>query len=77
MYVVDSETGGDKLYGFLYMISGAGATKAVFEGDLMYFVKKSSDPDVYEPERPADGFAAIRKGADPAVRQRRQNSFRP
>ena len=57
MYVVDSETGGDKLYGFLYMISGAGATKAVFEGDLMYFVKKSSDPDVYEPERPADGFA--------------------
>lgn len=57
MYVVDSETGGDKLYGFLYMISGAGATKAVFEGDLMYFVKKSSSPDVYEPERPADGFA--------------------
>ena len=57
MYVVDSETGGDKLYGFLYMISGAGATKAVFEGDLMYFVKKSSNPDVYEPERPADGFA--------------------
>lgn len=57
LYVVDSGTGGDQLYGYLYMISGAGATEAVFEGDLMYFVKKSSSPDVYEPESPDNGFA--------------------
>lgn len=57
LYVVDSETGGDKLYGFLFLISGAGATEAVFEGDLMYFVETAPASGTYEPERPSDGLA--------------------
>lgn len=52
LYVVDSDTGGDKLYGFLYLISGADAIEAVFEGDLMYF-----NPSTKEPEEPDSGFA--------------------
>ena len=57
LYVVDSdsEPGEEKLYGFLFLISGAGATEAVFEGDLMYFVEKGAG--VYEPERPSDNLA--------------------
>jgi hypothetical protein len=57
LYVVDSGTGGDKLYGFLFLISGAGATEAVFEGDLMYFVETAPSSGTYEPERPSDGLA--------------------
>lgn len=52
IYAVDQETGGDKLYGFLYLIAGAGETDAVFEGDLMYF-----DPTTHEPEEPDPSFA--------------------
>lgn len=65
LYVVDTESYGvssssatynansPKLYGLLYLISGAGATTAVFEGDLMYF-----DPDSYdEPGKPGSGFS--------------------
>ena len=52
LYAVDQETGGDKLYGFLYLIAGAGETDAIFEGDLMYF-----DPTTHEPEEPDPGFA--------------------
>lgn len=55
LYVVDKSTGGDELYGFMYLTAGAGATTAVFEGDLMYFVEKSAG--VYEPERPANNLA--------------------
>lgn len=55
LYVVDKSTGGNKLYGFMYLTAGAGATTAVFEGDLMYFVEKSAG--VYEPERPANDLA--------------------
>lgn len=55
LYVVDKSTGGDKLYGFMYLTAGAGATTAVFEGDLMFFVEKSAG--VYEPERPANDLA--------------------
>lgn len=55
LYVVDKSTGGDVLYGFMYLTAGAGATTAVFEGDLMYFVEKSAG--VYEPERPANNLA--------------------
>lgn len=40
-----------RLYGFLYLISGAEATTAVFEGDLMYF-----DPTSHEPGEPAANF---------------------
>ena len=57
LYVVDSGTRGDKLYGFLFLISGAGATEAVFEGDLMYFVETAPASGTYEPERPADNLA--------------------
>lgn len=59
LYVVDSdsEPGEEKLYGFLFLISGAGATEAVFEGDLMYFVETSPDSGKYEPERPANDLA--------------------
>lgn len=57
LYVVDSGTRGDKLYGFLFLISGAGATEAVFEGDLMYFVETAPGSGTYEPERPSDGLA--------------------
>lgn len=52
LYVVDSDTGGDKLYGFLYLISGADAMEAVFEGDLMYF-----DPISKEPGEPEANYA--------------------
>ena len=57
MYVVDKASGGDKLYGYLYLISGADATEAVFEGDLMYFVETPSGSGKYEPERPANDLA--------------------
>lgn len=57
MYVVDSDTHGDKLYGYLYLISGANATEAVFEGDLMYFVETAPGSGKYEPERPANDLA--------------------
>lgn len=57
LYVVDSETGGDKLYGFLFLISGAEATEAVFEGDLMYFVETAPGSGTYEPERPSNNLA--------------------
>lgn len=57
MYVVDSETGGDKLYGYLFLISGDGATEAVFEGDLMYFVETVPGSGTYEPERPSNDLA--------------------
>ena len=50
---MDKATGGDKLYGYLFLISGDGATTAVFEGDLMYFVETSSGSGVFEPEEPA------------------------
>ena len=58
LYVVDKTTEGNVLYGYLYLTSGAGSRTAVFEGDLMYFVKKSTDPapEVYEPERPANNL---------------------
>lgn len=56
LYVVDKTTEGNVLYGYLYLTSGAGSRTAVFEGDLMFFVKKSTDPDVYEPERPANSL---------------------
>lgn len=52
LYAVDQETGGDKLYGFLYLVAGAGETDAIFEGDLMFF-----DPTTHEPEEPDAGFA--------------------
>ena len=51
LYVVNKNSGRE-LYGFLYLISGAGATTAVFEGDLMYF-----NPSTSEPEEPDSGFA--------------------
>ena len=57
MYVVDKSTGGNQLYGFLYLISGAGATEAVFEGDLMYFVETAPSSGVFEPQRPAKDLA--------------------
>jgi hypothetical protein len=59
LYVVDKSTGGEDLYGFLYLTSGAGATQAVFEGDLMYFVETETEPHsgVFEPERPSDNLA--------------------
>ena len=57
LYVVDKATGGDDLYGYLYLVSGAGATTAVFEGDLMYFVETAPSSGKYEPERPADDLA--------------------
>lgn len=59
MYVVDKSTGGNQLYGYLYLISGAGETEAMFEGDLMYFVETETEPHsgVFEPERPADNLA--------------------
>lgn len=64
LYVVDTESYGvssssatynannPKLYGFLYLISGAGTTAAVFEGDLMYF-----DLDSHEPGEPDADFS--------------------
>ena len=66
LYVVDKSTGGEDLYGFMQLISGADATTAVFEGDLMYFVEKSAG--VYEPERPADNFAITAKLVSEAQR---------
>lgn len=51
LYVVNKNSGRE-LYGFLYLISGAGATTAVFEGDLMYF-----NPSTSEPEEPDSDFA--------------------
>ena len=57
LYVVDKATGGDDLYGYLYLVSGAGATTAVFEGDLMFFVETAPSSGKYEPERPADDLA--------------------
>ena len=51
LYVTNRDSGRE-LYGFLYLISGAGATTAVFEGDLMYF-----DPTTHEPDEPDPGFA--------------------
>ena len=35
LYIVDSETGGSKLYGVLSLVSGVASTTASFEGDLM------------------------------------------
>ncbi len=35
LYVVDSETGGSKVYGVMSLISGIASTTASFEGDLM------------------------------------------
>lgn len=57
LYVVDKGTEGDKLYGYLFLTSGAGSTKAVFEGDLMYFVETVPASGIYEPERPANNLA--------------------
>ena len=57
LYVVDKSTGGDDLYGYLYLTSGAGETKAMFEGDLMYFVETAPSSGVFEPERPSDNLA--------------------
>ena len=51
LYVVNRDSGRE-LYGFLYLVAGAGETDAVFEGDLMYF-----NPSTYEPEEPDAGFA--------------------
>ena len=51
LYVVNKNSGRE-LYGFLYLIAGAGETEAVFEGDLMYF-----NPSTKEPEEPDSGFA--------------------
>ena len=50
LYVVNKNSGRE-LYGFLYLIAGAGETDAVFEGDLMYF-----NPSTKEPEEPDSGF---------------------
>lgn len=54
LYVVDKTTGGNDLFGYLFLISGAGATTAVFEGDLMYFVETAPSSGRFEPERPAN-----------------------
>ena len=35
LYVVDSDTGGDKLYGVMVLVAGAGDPVGYFEGDLM------------------------------------------
>jgi len=57
LYVVDKTTGGDVVYGYLYLISGAGTTEAIFEGDLMYFVETAPASGVFEPERPSNNLA--------------------
>lgn len=57
LYVVDKTTGGDVAYGYLYLISGAGTTEAIFEGDLMYFVETAPASGVFEPERPSNNLA--------------------
>lgn len=61
LYVVDSDhknaPSDAVLYGILYLISGAGASTAVFEGDLMYFDGDSGSSSYKEPQKPADNMA--------------------
>jgi len=57
LYVVDEETDGTKLYGFLYLISGAGTSEAVFEGDLVYFDRDNESASYKEPLTPSDDMA--------------------
>jgi hypothetical protein len=61
LYVVDSDhknaPSDAVLYGILYLISGADASTAVFEGDLMYFDGDSGSASYKEPQKPADNMA--------------------